>query len=488
MKKIVSVILCLFVFCGLSFNSINAGSNISNIAVNNNSSSRTILVSNVSELMETERLTKEGDITVLIADGDYVLPKGLYLTGSNITYKSQSGNRDKVVLRGDFKISHIFQITNDNVTIQDMTIGQVNNHGIQLHSETDADNGIIKNIRFFDIKEQMIKGSGASTEVYSNNCLVENCLFEFTNSMAYQYYTGGIDVHKGDSWVVRNNTFKNIISPSSALSEGAIHFWSSSKNTLIENNVIINCDRGIMLGLDNSFHFGGIVKNNFVHVVRDTGIYLANADGARVYNNTVYVDSNYPNAIEYRFLGTKNSEIINNLANKAITSRNGGSALVSNNLTNASERWFLEPHRGNLHLVASIQELVDKATDILQMTTDIDGDIRKTGLSDIGADEYIESISDIPCNEIDNSETQKNSYKKRTTTTVSTISAEDKSILKEMLCQTFLKMSQKILMISTVRYWSFFFMGRCPKPHPRRKAGAMIMALTNRMLVDACQG
>ncbi len=348
-----------------------------------------IVVTSVAELMATESLTKTGNITVLIADGDYVLPRGIYLTGSNITYKSQSGNRERVLLRGDFKISHIFQITNDNVTIQDMTIGQVNNHGIQLHSETDADNAIIKNIRFFDIKEQMLKGSGASTEVYSNNCLVENCLFEFTKGVAYQYYTGGIDVHKGESWIVRGNTFKNIISPTSSLSEGAIHFWSSSKNTLIENNTIINCDRGIMLGLDNSYHYGGIVRNNMVHVVKDTGIYLANADGASIYNNTVYVDSSYPNAIEYRFQATRNVEIINNVANKGIVSRNNGTAFLTSNITNAIESWFVDTHKGDLHLASKVDEIVNKAIDLEQVKADIDNDIRKSGLSDLGADEYV---------------------------------------------------------------------------------------------------
>lgn len=346
-----------------------------------------IIIRNVQELMATEQSTKVGGITVLIEDGDYVLPKGLWLTGSNLTYKSRSGNRDGVVLRGDFKTSHIFWITSDNVTLQDLSIGQVNNHGVQVHSEKDADNAVIRNIRFFDIKEQMIKGSGSTAEIYSNDCLVEDCLFEFTAGKAYQYYTGGIDVHKGDGWIVRNNTFRNIISPVSSLTEGAIHFWSASRDTLIENNIITNCDRGIMLGLDTVYHYNGNVRNNTIQTVRDVGIYLANAQGAKVYNNTVYISSAYPNAIEYRFAGTKDAEIVNNLTNKAITRRDNGTATVSNNVTSSAASWFKSVPSGDLHLNAPIAAVIDKGRDLSAVPQDMDGDLRNPGRSDIGADE-----------------------------------------------------------------------------------------------------
>ena len=319
-----------------------------------------IVVSNVNELMATEQSTKRGNVTVLIKDGTYQMPRGLWLTGSNITYKSFSGNRDNVVLKGSFKISHVFWITNDNVTIQDLTLGEVNNHGIQIHSELDADNANIKNVRFYDIKEQMLKGSGASTQVYSDNCIVEDCLFEFTSGKAFQYYSGGIDVHKGKNWVVRNNEFRNIQTLSGSLTEGAIHFWNSSEGTIIEGNKIFNCDRGIMLGLDNSPHYGGLVINNFIHVSRDVGIYLCQAQRAKVYNNTVFNDSNYPNSIEYRFT-TTGTEIINNLTNKAIASRNGGTALVENNIINSQQAWFAD-FAGEFES----NEIVIKVTDLTE--------------------------------------------------------------------------------------------------------------------------
>lgn len=293
---------------------------------------KTIVVKTVEELMATESQTKEGNVTVLIEEGTYVMPKGLWLTGKNVTYKGKTGKRDKVILTGQFKTSHIFWITNDQTTIQDLSVGEVNNHAIQIHSEKDADGARIKNVRFFDTKEQMLKASGAKDKNYSDYCTVEDCLFEFTKGEAFQYYTGGIDVHKGNYWTVRNNTFKGIQMKKGNLTEGAIHFWDDSSGTLIENNIIKQCDRGIMLGLDNSFHSDGTISGNVIETTRDVGIYLCNATRTVVRDNKVTVLSTYPNAIEYRFK-TDGSVIEKNTVNRKIVSRNGGKATVKNNTT-----------------------------------------------------------------------------------------------------------------------------------------------------------
>ncbi|WXR60973.1 right-handed parallel beta-helix repeat-containing protein [Peptostreptococcaceae bacterium AGR-M142] len=353
-----------------------------------------IIVSTVAELMATEYSTKKGNVTVLIKDGIYEMPKGLWLTGSNITYKSLSGNRDNVILKGNFKTSHIFWITNDNVTIQDLTIGEVNNHGIQVLAEKDADNAVIRNVRFYDIKEQFIKGSKSLDGLYSDDCIVEDCLFEFTNGEAFQYYTGGIDVHTGKNWIVRNNTFKNIQRVSGTLTEGAIHFWGESRDSLIEGNIIINCDRGIMLGLDSSYHYGGIVKNNFIKTTRDVGIYLCNATDAKIYNNTIWSQENYPNSIEYRF-DTTGTEVINNITNKEIQARNGGVVNLENNIKNADETWFVNLQEGDLHLAKNILSIVDKGSELVEVDIDIDGETRDINKIDIGADEITQSEEKI---------------------------------------------------------------------------------------------
>ena len=371
-------------------NVLNRGSEY-NTSDDNNTE---ITVSTVEELMSCIQTTKDGNITIFIEDGIYILTDRLWISGENVTFRSLSGIRENVILKGNGmngNIGYIFSVAGSDFTAQDLTISEVAYHGIQIHGELNADNVNIINVHFLDINQQNIKGSydkNGNPDKHTDNGLVENCLFEYSAGVANQYYCGGIDVHHGENWIVRDNLFKNIISPSSALTEGAIHFWTESKNTTIESNVIINCDRGIMLGFDNTAQYGGIIKNNMIQVVRDTGIYLVRTEDVKVYNNTVFVSNSYPNAIEYRFNSTADTLLENNLTNKPITSRDGAVAQLKNNLTNASSYWFSNSDKGDLHLALYVNAIVDKGSTIPEVTSDIDNDIRPEGSYDIGADEW----------------------------------------------------------------------------------------------------
>ncbi len=354
---------------------------------------REIVVTNVSELMATVYSTKEGNVTVLIKDGEYKLTDRLWLTGSNITYKSLSGNRDSVIIKGagmNGNIGWIFSVAGSDFTVQDLSLGEVKYHGVQVHGELNADNINIVNVRFFNINQQMIKGSynkSNTPQNHSDNGLIENCLFEYTSGIANQYYCGGVDIHHGENWVIRDNEFKNIKSPSSQLSEGAIHFWNDSKNITVERNKIMNCDRGIMFGFDNSPHNGGLIINNMIHTTRDTGIYLATSSDVKVYNITIYLDSNYKNAIEYRFSSLSKNFIKNNLTNGLILKRDGGLAEVDNNITNSDLSWFANVMEGDLHLIKNIDTVNNQGLLLNEVSLDIDKETRVMDKIDIGADE-----------------------------------------------------------------------------------------------------
>ncbi len=335
-----------------------------------------------------------GNTVIQLADGTYQLSSFIYITADHVSIKGVAGNRNAVIIKGggmNGSIPHVFLVTGSHFYLSDMTIGWVKNHGVQIQGEHNADYPHIKNVHFIDTNEQMLKTSaGSDASVYCDQGIIEQCVFEYTAGIGPQYYIGGIDVHKGRGWIVRDNTFYHIRSPEDRLAEHAIHFWRDSENTLVERNTIVNCDRGIGFGLGGSGHGGGIIRNNMVHTTRDVGIGLESSSNTNVYNNSVYTE-NYFNSIEYRFAATNGGSIINNLTNQAVRSRNGGAANLSNNITSAQVAWFEQADRGDLHLVRQTEVnnlVIDKGLDISDVSDDIDCQPRQNSKYDIGADEY----------------------------------------------------------------------------------------------------
>jgi hypothetical protein len=204
-----------------------------------------------------------------------------------------------------------------------------------------------------------------------------------------------VDGHYCKNWVIRNNVFQGIRRPDGSIAEHAVHLWSGSEGTLVENNRIIDCDRGIGFGLGDRGHAGGIIRNNMIYHAAmsgvdngDAGIILESSPGTRVYNNTIYFENDYPNAIEYRFAATAGVLIRNNLTNRQIRQRDGASGTVDNNLGNAQGSWFVSAAEGDLHLTARATPAMDQGVAIEGLTGDFDGDARTAGSIDIGADQY----------------------------------------------------------------------------------------------------
>ena len=368
---------------------------------------RTVKVSTLSELYGAFSSEQDGD-DIIISPGTYTLnTMALSVDANNITVRSSTGRREDVIIQGDSMspnstVKSIFYFPRgkygQNTTIKNLSIGRVGWHAVFFNGDGSGNGTTIDNVRIFDCYEQFIKGTVVTSG--TNNVTVKNSLLEFTSPAKY-YYTGGIDTHHSDGWLVQGNEFRNIQSPSVSVAEHAIHFWSNtsfSGSNTIERNKIINCDRGI--GIWNGTGTN-VIRNNMITSdgsggFADVGIDIQETPNARVYNNTVWIDpAGYKSSIEFRGAATTNSYIVNNLTNKQINIFNGASGATSNNVTNAQSSWFVNTSAGDLHLGSAINGVTDSGISVTGLTNDFDGETR-SGKIDIGADEKQTTSTILP--------------------------------------------------------------------------------------------
>jgi hypothetical protein len=310
---------------------------------------QSIYVSNVSELYQAVQKANRSSsgTNILLADGRYKINQRLQLTGSHISVKSMSGEPASVILYGQgMKPTHtkevLIDVSGSYISLSGFTLEQSSSHLIQVRAEKNADNFSLSNCILRDSYEQLLKVSSSKKNdaTFADNGSVKNCLFEYTSGIGPQFYIGGIDAHRSRNWTIDGNTFKNIASPSQHVAEHAIHFWRKSANITVINNTIEDSDRGIGFGLGDApanQTKGGLIANNIIknsnssHQFTDAGIILEGSSDIQIINNRVFIEGNYPNAIEYRFAATKNVLIKDNVTNKSIVSRDGGQAELSGN-------------------------------------------------------------------------------------------------------------------------------------------------------------
>jgi hypothetical protein len=309
---------------------------------------QTIHVNNAAQLYKAVHQANraKGTTSIVLADGRYKITQRLSFTGSHTNLTSLSGDPSLVILsgRGMHKNSSaeiLIDVSGSNISLSGFTLEQSANHLIQVRAEKNADNFSLSNCVLRDSYEQLLKvSSSASDNLFSDNGSIKNCLFEYTAGIGPQFYIGGIDAHRSRNWIVEGNIFKNIASPSIHVAEHAIHFWRRSANITVINNTIKDCDRGIGFGLGNDPNNrtdGGLIAYNFIHSTNqshpyaDAGIILEASPNVKIIDNQIYIETSYPNAIEYRFTGTKNVLIQNNISNKPIRSKDGGQAALFGN-------------------------------------------------------------------------------------------------------------------------------------------------------------
>lgn len=365
--------------------------------------------------------------TIRLADGVYNLSADLWFTTPSLTLRSGSSNRDAVVLDGGYGIGEPIAIVASNVTIADLTVEHAYWHNIHIAGgSADTDHVLIHNVHVLDAQEQQVKvnpNNGHFTDFGELRC----SRIEITDSgrplISNNCYTGGIDAHQSQGWKVDYNVFSGIWCPS-GLPDHSIHFWTGSRDTLIDSNVILNPARAIGLGLDADAwriypdnpcpgaakigHIGGLVRNNFIAVTDDrvyastdgfdTGIGMEHACGGPVvvHNSVSSTQAPRSSSIEWRFPET-DAVVKNNIATASMIGRDGGSAVTTANLESAGLDHFVDAAAGDLHLAATATDAIKHGVVLPPGVCDfdIDGDAR-TAPPDIGADERVQTVTIPP--------------------------------------------------------------------------------------------
>ena len=350
------------------------------------------------------------DTTILISPGTYQLTSTLAINRpvTNVVIRGATENPNDVVISGRGMDNANFEavphgistgVGVSGITIANLTVRDVYYHAIMLAPGTQSPR--IQNVRLMNAGRQFVKaypdGKGGGVD----DGLLERSILEYTGT-SRDSDTGGLEVHTGSRWTVRDNIFRNIVAPTGQVAGPAVLFWYGSRDTVIERNTFVNAQREIALGSQDrtpNDHSGGVVRNNFLY--RESGIqggqpaiYIADSPNTQVLHNTILGNGTANSLIQYRYRDTRGVVIRNNLLDGQIAARDQATGTVADNHTGAAPSMFVNASAGDLHLVSRIADIVDRAPVQANAGPDFDGEARPQGAAaDFGADEYPGGVS-----------------------------------------------------------------------------------------------
>jgi hypothetical protein len=355
--------------------------------------------------------------TFILAPGSYAIAGSLRLEKPDLTLRSSTDRAADVVIDAGYAVAEAIVIRASNATVAHLTVTRAVDHAIHISPASEGVDVLAPNLYGLvvtDNGEQFLKVNPLGTAAgYVDRGRVECSAFLLTAAGRPHIerstggcYTGGIDVHAGRDWVVRRNRFEGIYCAGEGLAEHAIHFWKRSRGTLVENNTIVNCARGIGFGMGDSDtgtrvypdapyggdlgHIDGIIRNNVIYAdidYFDTGIEIMQACQPLVVHNTVvsWTGAGFFSSVDYRF-GRTRATVQNNLVRR-ITVRDGAAGTVDHNFENTPESYLVAPKLGDFHLTASADNAIDRGVALVESGLDMDGEPHTRGLPDLGADE-----------------------------------------------------------------------------------------------------
>jgi lysophospholipase L1-like esterase len=375
-----------------------------------------IRVASLGELVRAVDEIEPGG-TILVADGIYRPARTLRIATDDVTLRSESGDRTRVVL--DFaNCRHNEGVAFDQCSgamLADLTIANVRQNGIKINSNRNVDRIRIYNVISHNVWQRHIKGVGVPDEdgkpSFVEDCRVEYCLFyndrpkqrgdepwEDANSGMGFNYVGGMDVMNARNWLIRDNVFTGIHGQTGE-ARGAIFMWHNSTDCMIERNIIIDCDTGICLGNSSArgerHHANGcVVRNNFVVRCSESNILADHTRNCRILHNTVH-DPQSRNGRLLRVIHANDGLVVaNNIFSgpKISIEPYEGRIDVRNNLIRPVPEYFIDAAQGNLHLTANATDALGKAIAVSPIAGDIDGQPRGDP-GDLGADEFTSPVA-----------------------------------------------------------------------------------------------
>lgn len=365
-----------------------------------------IEVGNVPELIKALDDVKPGG-TILLDDGRYMMPRYVEIAADNVSLRGKSGRPEQVIIDGaESGHGELIGITScSGVTIADLTIQNIRYNGFKINSQTNVQDLTIYNCIIHNIWQRGVKGvkvpKDDREQVRPKRHRIQYCLFyndrpkqlsDDPQDIARGNYIGGIDVMYPSDWVISDNVFVGI-NGATREARGAVFIWHDARDCIIERNIIINCDAGICLGNpyrdeETTTHCTGcIVRNNFVTNATEGGIVPVYTKDCRILNNTIYEKDSRLGRLIRTVFDNDGLLIANNLlSGPKIRNESKSEIRFVNNLEKELEDAFIDPAQGNLHLKSKLDEVIDRAAKLEEVTTDIDNQPRGQK-PDIGADD-----------------------------------------------------------------------------------------------------
>jgi hypothetical protein len=266
-------------------------------------------VGSVEALFRSVASARPGS-TILVEDGQYMLPRTLDLHADNLTLRGASGDPQKVILDGArSQHGELVAVTGcSGVTIADLTIQNIRHNGFKLNADRLAQRVTIHDCVVHNVWQRGVKSpfvpDDPQERFHPRGVRIQYCLFyndrpkQFSDDPADTpqnfggNYVGGIDAMCCRGWTISDNVFVGIHGRTGE-ARGAVFLWQDSRDCVVERNVIIDCDTGICLGNSSRSRFpihctGCVVRNNFISRAPENGILADYTRDCKILHNTIH--------------------------------------------------------------------------------------------------------------------------------------------------------------------------------------------------------